>query len=265
MATGPRRISTHLAPIVELLELEQPSIVTVKFLADALRRIEQPTDPRVIAKQLQRAGWLLSLRTRGAWEFAPAARAGAISGGDRYIELRATLLRRPLDVALAHDSAAWLHSLGTRPPMREILTAPEGLKIPVALSDYRIVREPAVLLAEKIDRLPVWKIETLLVKMAISPSSFRDWSGVIEWLEKAFARVNEANLRQELRVAGPQAWIRLAYMADRANQSRLADELSKEVEKPAGPIYLGRRSGRQHFVAKYDLVDALLLPSMKAS
>jgi hypothetical protein len=116
-----------------------------------------------------------------------------------------------------------------------------------------------------VDRLPVWRIETLLVKMAISPSSFHDWSGVIEWLDEAFRRSDPVNLRQELRAAGAPAWVRLAYLADRAHRQELADALVQTVGKVPGPVYLGRRSGQQRFVAKYDLVDALLLPSAKAS
>lgn len=44
---------------------------------------------RRLAYELQRDGWLGQLRTRHAWEFLPAARGGAYSCGDRFIEFRA--------------------------------------------------------------------------------------------------------------------------------------------------------------------------------
>jgi hypothetical protein len=67
---------------------------------------------------LVRLGWLLRLRKRGTWEFAPAARAGRYSSGDSWIELRALLEHeRCAPVAVAFDSAVWelghsTHKLG---------------------------------------------------------------------------------------------------------------------------------------------------------
>jgi len=60
-----RKITSGIAPIVAFFELKQPSIVTLDFLAEAMRNVGHKGEPRRVAEQLQRAGWLLSLRTRG--------------------------------------------------------------------------------------------------------------------------------------------------------------------------------------------------------
>ena len=156
---GPRPIPPRLAAVVEYLELFQPGILTLSDIENYLRELGMDDDPATIARDLQRHGWLLPLRTRGRWEFAPGARAGALSSGDLLIELRATLQRRDLPVALAYDSAAWLQGLSARQPQKQVLaTYPKQRKLPPALSDFRITRIWGVLEPEWKDNLPVWRV-----------------------------------------------------------------------------------------------------------
>jgi predicted transcriptional regulator of viral defense system len=260
-----RPISSHLAPLVEILEMESPRIVRLDNIAYWMRELGYSEKPEAVVRQLQRNGWLLPLRTRGAWEFAPANRAGAISSGDPYIELRATLQRRSLDVALAYDSAAFVHGLSSRPPRREALAAPRRLKLPAALSAFRVARQKCRLPYADVNNLPVWQIATLLALMAATPTHFQDWSDVSEWLPEAFKRVDSSDLRRELDGANAQAWVRLAYLSDHAGFTRLAADLQAESPTPAGPIYLGPRNRKQRrYVAKYDLVDSVLKESVKS-
>ncbi|HVA29144.1 MAG TPA: type IV toxin-antitoxin system AbiEi family antitoxin [Candidatus Baltobacteraceae bacterium] len=221
-------------------------------------------DPATVARELQRHGWLLPLRTRGRWEFAPGSRAGAVPSGDPFIELRATLQRRSLPVALAYDSAAWLQGLSARQPHKQVLAMPPTQrKLPPALSEFRVTRIWSVLEPETKDNLPVWRVPTLLAKMAIVPHYYRDWPNVMEWLEEAFKRADLADLERELDVAPDPARIRLAYLADRANFKYLAQELIKK-SRPKGLVYLGRNRARSRFVRDYNLIDSLLLPSAKS-
>src|ERR1700680_956577 len=92
----------RLAAVVQYLELFQPGILTLQEIQHYLRELGMDDDPAKIARDLQRHGWLLPLRTRGRWEFAPAARAGALPSGDPLVELRATLQRRDLPAAVAY-------------------------------------------------------------------------------------------------------------------------------------------------------------------
>jgi predicted transcriptional regulator of viral defense system len=259
-----RSIPPRLAPIVECLELVQPHIVTLADIKAHLHELGMTTDPAVVAGDLQKNGWLLALRTRGSWEFAPGARAGAINSGDPFIELRATLQRRPLPVALAYDSAAWLHGLSARQPEKHVLaTRPSQRKLPAALNDFRITRIWGALDVQEKGELPIWRIETLLAKMAIVPHYYRDWPNVMEWLKEAFERTEAGNLERELDSASDPAWIRLAYLAERATLRNLARDLMRNVQHDKGPVYLGRNRSRGHYVREYDIIDSLLIPSVK--
>ncbi len=260
---SPRPIPRWLAAVVEYLELFQPGILTLKDIELYLRELGIKDDPSTVARELQRHGWLLPLRTRGYWEFAPAARAGAVSSGDPFIELRATLMRRSLPVALAYDSAAWLQGLSARQPVRQVLaTYPSQRKLPPALSNFRVTRIWGVLEPEQKDNLPVWRVPTLLAKMAIVPHYYRDWPNVMEWLEEAFRRADAADLERELDGAPDPARVRLAYLADQANFKHLARELMDKA-RPSGLVYLGRNRAHSRFVREYNLIDSLLVPSVK--
>jgi len=249
---------------VQYLELFQPGILTLGDIEHYLHELGLDDDPATVARELQRHGWLLPLRTRGRWEFAPGARAGAQPSGDPFIELRATLQRRDLPVALAYDSAAWLQGLSARQPQKQVLaTYPNQRKLPPALSDFRITRTWGVLELEWKNDLPVWRVATLLVKMAMVPHNYRDWPNVMEWLEEAFKRVDAADLERELENAAEPARRRLAYLADRANFKHVAKELMKGVRGDSGLVYLGRDRRRSRFVREYNLIDALLVPSAK--
>jgi hypothetical protein len=267
--TGSRRqfhrpIPPRLAAIVEYLELFQPRILTLSDLGGYLRELGMDDAPATVARDLQKHGWLLPLRTRGRWEFAPGARAGALPSGDPFIELRATLQRRELPVALAYDSAAWLQGLSARQPQTQVLATYPKRKLPLALSDFRITRIWGVLEPEWKDNLPVWRVATLLAKMAVVPHYYRDWPNVAEWLEEGFKRADAADLERELDCAPDPARIRLAYLADRANFKHLAQDLMQRARRDIGLVYLGRDRARSRFIKEYNLIDSLLVPSVKA-
>jgi hypothetical protein len=259
-----RAIPSRLSAVLECLELFQPKTLTVDELGIHLTELGIEGDPAKIAHDLQRLGWLLPLRTKGRWEFAPAARAGALPSGDPFMELRATLQRRDLPVVLAYDSAAWLQGLSARQPNKHVLaTYPSQKKLPPALSNFRVTRIWGALEPEQKDNLPVWRVATLLAKMAIVPHYFRDWSNVLEWLEEAFKRADIADLQRELDNAPDTARVRLAYLADRANFKHVANELIHSA-RPRSLTYLGRDRTRGSFVRDYNLIDSLLVPSVKA-
>lgn len=259
-----RPIPPRLSPVVEQLELFQPKILTLDQLSGYLTELGIHEDPAEVAHDLQKLGWLLSLRTRGRWEFAPGSRAGALPSGDPFVELRATLQRRDLPVALAYESAAWLQGLSSRQPHRHVLAAEPSLKkVPSALSEFRVTRIWGTLEPDRKDKLPVWRVSTLLAKMATEPAGFRDWPNVMEWLRQAFQRADPFEFEQELSTAPDTARVRLAYLADRADFTQLAGELMRSAH-PHGVTYLGRDRTRSRFIRDYNLVDSLLVPSVKS-
>ncbi|MBA4370384.1 MAG: hypothetical protein C0418_02260 [Coriobacteriaceae bacterium] len=239
-----RAIPARVAGVLEELELRRPKLVTVALLADVIATRAAGVAVRYVADTLQRRGWLLPLRTAGAWEFAPAARAGAYGAGDPYIELRATLLRRPgLPIAVAEESAAWLHGLLERRPDREVIAAPRGVAPPKALSEFRCVRIDSHLPAAEVDGLPVWRLETLLVAMAARPSAFRPWATVSEWLPDAFLGAAAADIEIEIQGRSGATLARLGHLARAAGATEVERLLAmRSASLDPGPFYLGPRS-----------------------
>lgn len=254
-----RSVPSSVAPILEELELEQPKLVTADLLSELRLRRGVGVDVDELVERLRRHGWLLDLKTRGVWEFAPAARAGALGSGDPLIELRATLRRRPdFPVSVAAESAAWLHGLSGRAPGRHVIAVAPRIEPPPALRGFRIVRYSVRLGPASIDDLPVWRIESLLVAMATRPTVYRDWPNVGDWLTEAVERVRRPELQRELEGRKRAAWARLAYLVSWGGREDLSRELVGDAPPGTGPFYLGPRARRGRFDARYGVIDSYL-------
>ena len=259
--TGGRTIPPSTAALVEELELDPPRIVTAAMLGDLAAATGITLDAPRIAERLQRHGWLLPLRTRGAWEFAPAARAGAIGSGDRLIELRALLAVKPdlrLELALAFDSAAYLLGLVTRIPGKDVVATKRRLERPASVDTYRWVNLSWRVPAEDRDGLPCWPPPTLFVGLAHRPTELGDWANASEWLGTLTGRVKPDDVLLELADRPAATWARAGYLANVAGAKDLADEIA--VGRPrqaAGPFYLGRRDRPGRHNARFDVIDTV--------
>lgn len=255
--TTARSSTPSLSRLLEFLELEQPRVVSRESLEGWAREagIHWPTN--VVLQRLRERGWLLDLKTRGVWEFAPAARAGAYGAGDPLIELRATLARRPGGpFAVAAESAAYLLGYAGRRPAREVVSAPTGLTVPPALRDFRVVRwAPRAPRVER-EGLPVWSPSTLIAFMAARPSLYRDWPNVGEWIGMAASAVDVGPLRDELRGRSRSAWARAAYLLDLGGRSDLAARVLEDAPSGHGPYYLGPRDRAGRHSKAFDVVDS---------
>jgi hypothetical protein len=256
-----RSVPNSLAPIIETLELRQPRLVTKELLSKIIQDLELVLSSSDVANRLQKHGWLLSLQTKDSWEFAPASRAGRIGSGDPLIELRATLHHRPsFKVAVAYESAAWLHGFSRRHPAKEVLAIPSEITPPKPLKSYRITRMWGTLDPIWMDTLPVWRIETLIVLMAERPMAYRDWPTVMEWLADAVTRVDQSLLLEELNGRKIPTWARTGYILDRGNRRDIGDVLQTKVDfYRRGPFYLGRRSNLGKYEKRWDVIDSVLL------
>ncbi|MCL4554725.1 MAG: type IV toxin-antitoxin system AbiEi family antitoxin [Actinobacteria bacterium] len=252
-----RTIPRGLAPVVQLLELEQPRVVTAADLTEfALEAgVEWPTS--LIAQRLRQLGWLLPLATKGVWEFAPAARAGAFGSGDPLIELRAVLARDPkVRFAVAAESAAYLLGFASRRPEIECVGAPPGIRPPKSFCGYRIVRwAPSAAVMHR-EGLPVWSPATLLAFMATRPAGYHDWPNVGEWLPQAAQSTKANDLVDELADRPAAAWLRAAYLMERGGAADVASVIAESAPAGRGPYYLGDRHGRGRFHAAYDVIDS---------
>ena len=254
----PRAITRGLAPLLEILELDQPHVVTTADLAAVAADVGLKWAPRDIARRLVEGGWLLPLVTRGAWEFAPAARAGAFGAGDPFVELRATLRKRPdSPFVVAAESAAYLLGLSSRRPDPEVIGAPVGARTTPSLEAFRVVRwQPAAPL-RVIDGLPTWTVETLIAFLSSKPARYKDWPNVPEWIQSAFQELGIDMLKQELRDEARSSWMRAAYLAQRAGTYEASQQLLDGAPEGSGPYRLVAREESGTYYSRFDIVDSI--------
>jgi hypothetical protein len=261
-----RSLTARLAPIVEELELEQPRVVTlaqITNIADRTSADGTPAGVREIAYELQRRGWLGRLRTMNTWEFLPGARAGAYGSGDRLIELRAQLaIKAQMSIALAMESAAVLQRLAQRTPEQEVVWLPVRHECPKALSRFRVVRIDLPTEAiDRVDQLPVWRVEALLVGIATRPSAYRDLAGLAQWLPDSGPRIDYEHLLACLGPANASTTQRTMYLLQLAERPDLAKDLARRFP-PTVPVWFGatRSGGHQDRLSR--VLDAGLAPLM---
>ncbi|MCZ7629646.1 MAG: type IV toxin-antitoxin system AbiEi family antitoxin [Microthrixaceae bacterium] len=261
-----RPIPARLAPIIQALELDQPRVVTASGLGELAGTNGVTKDGTQLAYDLRRLGWLLPLRTRGAWEFVPAARAGRLGAGDRHIELRATLAVDPdFPGALAMESAAVALGLAGRVPAHEVLSLPPGRRRPKALDGWRLVTlavGPDAL--TRIDGLPTWRVETLLAGMACRPDAFEDWPNVAEWLPRAVATADPDRVDRCLSGAPRAAWLRAGYLLATGHNQNAGEKLKAGTPPGHGPVYLGPRHLDGRFDKRFEVIDSVLAPSFES-
>jgi len=253
-----RSASASLSRLLELLELEQPRVVTLDDVEALALEAGITWPPRAVVQRLRQRGWLLDLKTRGVWEFAPAARAGAYGAGDPLIELRATLARRrDAPFAVAAESAAYLLGYAGRRPRPDAISAPAGMTVPPALRDYRVVRWAARSPLERREDLPVWGAATLLAFMTTRPSQYHDWPNVGEWLARAVAAAGLDGLRAELRGRPRSAWARAAYLLSVGGQAARGSDLLSDAPPGKGPHFLGPRDRQGRHATPFDVIDSI--------
>lgn len=255
MDLSKRSVPRSAAPILEILELEQPVLVTLGLIDELVAETGVTISGSLAARLLRERGWLLPLRTAGVWEFAPGARAGAISSGDPFIELRARLAMRPLDVWIAAESAAWLHGLAERAPDPQVVSLRPGERLPQSMDEFRVVRWSPVQPMDDIRGLPVWSTSTLLAFMGARPARFRDWPNVSEWLAEGARRVTVDSLRSELVGQSRSAWARTSYLLLRGGASEAADALFRLAPEGKGPFHLGSRGKPSKYEHRFEVVD----------
>ena len=255
MVTPQRSVPRSVARVLQALELEQPVLVTLDQLDDLAAETGAGFSGSVAARLLRERGWLLPLRATGVWEFAPGARAGAVGGGDPFIELRARLKTRPLPVAVAAESAAWLHGLASRSPEPHVVGLPPGKKLPKSLDGFRVVRWVPTTPIVDVDGLPAWSVDSLVGFMGARPDRYRDWPNVSEWLADATQRVSVDALRSELAEQPRSGWARTSYLLFLGGASQAADALFASAPQGRGPFHLGPRTRPSRYERRFEVVD----------
>ncbi len=279
-----RPVPRSVAAVLAELELLAPETVNRTLIGQALAAAGDPdagSPARVdeVIDRLRRAGWLLPLRTRGVWEFAPASRSGAFRSGDPFTELRAYLQHHPGDpAAVAMESAAFRRGLAPHPPSREVLAVDGSVRRDGALGSYRqVTLALGPRAATPRDGVPTHTVEALLVAMACKPGGYRDWPNVGLWLADAGTHLTSGSadaasdqpggvvaqgvtgVIELLHAAPVAAWARAAYLLRAAYQEEAARALLAAAPgRPTGPVYLGPRTQAKTYDATTGVYDALL-------
>lgn len=262
----PRTISRTYATVVEELELDGSPIVTLERLASILGGATSDEGVRRCAYELTRRGWLGSLRTRGAWEFYPASRAGAYPSGDPYIEFRAQHAVNPSWAGtLAMESAASLLGLSQHVSEQAVVALGLGDAFPKALvGDWRYIRLPLPAAAIiDVDGLPTWGREGLLVGIAARPSGYHDVAGLAQWLTSMSVPLDPDLVVSLVKEFPQSVKQRTAYLLSVAGM----DDSSQQVNAaypPRGIAWLGQREDAGTFDAATKVFDTTLAKYLTA-
>lgn len=247
-----------LAPVVEELELRQPAVVTRSLLTEILAQTQVSLPPAATAERLVRLGWLLPLRTRGAWEFAPAARAGRYRAGDPWIELRALLAHDPdAPVAVAFESAVWELGHSSHQPDRPVLAHRRGWRPPPSLG-VRTVTFDWRVPAKTVRGLPVWTQATILVAAAERPAAQGNWGNADDWLPDTFRAATADDLMREAGGRRISTLARLGHLAEWAGRNDIADRVEALLPSRLPVTFLGLRDHHAQWNRRWSVYDSLL-------
>ena len=256
--TQTRSVPSSLAGVVQELELRQPAVVTRDLLSEIASSAESHLDPEILADRLVRLGWLLPLRKRDAWEFAPAARAGRYGAGDPWIELRALLQHDPnAPVVVACESAVWELGHTSHQPTLPVLAHRRGWRPPQSL-DARTVTFDWRLDALRVRGLPLWREATVVVAAAHRPSAQRDWANADDWLPETFRATTPDDILVEADGRGASTLARLGYLAEWSGREDIADQVADVLPRRPPVSFLGPRDRRDRWSKRWRLYDALL-------
>jgi len=255
-----RRVGSAVAGYVTELELRQPVVVTKGLLAEIGAAVGSDLSAAVAAERLVRLGWLLPMRTRDAWEFAPGARAGRFRSGDPWIELRALLIHQPdAPVAIAFESAIWEYGYTSHQPTKPVLGHRPGWRPPASLP-VRNVSFDWRLPPGDVNGLPLWQPATTLAAIANRPAAQGDWANADEWLPETFRATTPDDVLDEVAGRGRATLARLGHLAEWSGRKDIADGAQSLLSGHPTVTYLGRRGQRGTWVPRWHLYDSLLPP-----
>lgn len=254
-----RKATASVATLLEGLELRQPKVVTNDLLADVIAETGSHLNSQAAAERLVREGWLFPLRTRGAWEFVPASRAGRYPSGDTWIELRALLSRHPTaPVAVAFASAVWEQGYSSHQPSRSTLAHRPGWRAPRALGDMQMVSYDWRLPTLEKDGLAIWQPATVVVAAANRPDAQDDWGNADEWLLETFHATTPTDIVTEARDRSNPTLARLCYLAEWSGRIDIVEALMPLLPKHLTVTYFGPRKRQGRWIKRWKLYDSLL-------
>jgi hypothetical protein len=256
--TSARHIPPSLAPLVEDLELERTTFVTLAQLGELMRRHSVRGAPALIASRLRELGWLLPTGVRGSYEFAPAERAGPYSRGGPLRRLQALRAEQPrLPLAVALGSALALLGLADRSPDTPEVALDPAVPVPRSLRDgsVRVLPFAWTLPGREIDGVLVHEPATILVHNAHRPAHVRSWAAMLDALPALVAMTTTDAIRTELATRPLTTRVRFAYLTQGVAPS-LAQDLG--IAPSERLVWFGPRTTRLRLDSAWSVADTLL-------
>jgi predicted transcriptional regulator of viral defense system len=251
-----RKIPSHLADIIEELELERPELVSTSEIQELIEKFDVQVPSNRVIQRLSENGWLLKTDVRGVWEFSPAERAGPYSKESPFLPLKAIRKKdSDRDIRVALDSAMWCHDVLDRLPSEIEVVLPSQEHVPAAIKrNYRVLRFDAHLDPVTANDVPVQKLETILVHLVDKPNDVQSWTSVFDWLPDLVDEVERENVLTELHDRSHATKIRFSYLL-----SGLAPDFVEDINiEPAGKVWFGPRETLRRHNATWNVADTIL-------
>lgn len=252
-----RTISKSMTGILEELELESKTYVTLGDLEALAGKHNVLTEPALIASRLKKAGWLLPTAQRGVWEFAPASMAGPYSRNDPLKEIKAFQLINPdIKCYVCLQTAAWAMGLADRVPNRRELAFPQIPRrhLPDVITAYKYT--PSIETRE-VRGIHCLAPESLLVHIATKPDMIISWESVMEWLPDVVYEMDIAVLLTELLDRTDSIKRRTGYLLQGMFPDA-ADAIYEINPKPTSKIRFGARKQSIRNDEKWKISDTVL-------
>ncbi len=207
-----RTISKAMSGILEELELENETYITLDRLEELVNNLNIKTNASMVASRLKKSGWLLPTDQRGVWEFAPAAVAGAYSKNDPLREIKAfQLANSDIICFLCLQTAAWALGYADRVPSRKELAFEmiPRRRMSKEILVYKYL--PSIPLKEA-RGVKILAPESILVHIATKPDLIKSWDGVMEWLPDVIYDIDLNMLLKELHIRPDSVKKRTGYL-----------------------------------------------------
>lgn len=251
-----RSISKSLSKILEELELENDSYVSLDRIRELVEKHEISSDASVVASRLKQLGWLLPTSQRGIWEFASAAMAGPYSKNDPLREIIAFNIANPQENCyLCMQTAAWVLGYADRVPTQKEL-AFQNIPRKHISEDIIVYKYTPSLTPKFIRGVKCLVPESIIVHMATKPDSVKNWESVIEWLPDMVYDINIEHLLIELDKKNDSIKRRTGYLLQGMHPN--ASEAIKKVVVSKSKIRFGPRKEAIRNDERWMISDTIL-------
>lgn len=252
-----RTISKSMSGILEELELENKTYVTIDEIAVLAKKYGILSDPYLIVSRLKQSGWLLPTSQRGVWEFAPASMAGPYSKNEPLKDIKVyQKTNSDIECYVCLQTAAWTLGLADRIPMTKELAFPKipRKRLPDSIAAYRYT--PVIKPRKEKDVLCLAP-ESIIVHIASKPDIIRSWGSAMEWVPDVVYETTAENILLELSDRNDSIKRRTGYLLQ-GMYPDASRAIYSSISEPSSKIRFGGRGSAVRNDQKWMISDTVL-------